>query len=206
MTIFFTSDTHFGDARILRTAKRPFPSIGAHDEALIERWRATVRPDDEVWHLGDFAPGYDAARVGELLTLLPGRKHLITGNNDDENTRRHEGWASVGAYLELTVDETTCVLCHYAFRTWFRMGKGSVDLHGHSHGKLKPLTRQFDVGVDVWDYRPVTIETMLGSRRRKKAPVKLKEVVKKALPKEEPKIKAAAKIKVAAKLKKLVSA
>lgn len=167
MTVFFTADTHFGDTRILNTAKRPFKTIAAHDQALLERWQDVVGADDEIWHLGDFAPGYSAARVGALLEQLPGRKHLITGNNDDDATRTHPGWASVGGYAELKLDEATCVLCHYAFRTWFKMGKGSLDLHGHSHGKLKPITRQFDVGVDLWNYRPVTVETMLASRRRK---------------------------------------
>jgi calcineurin-like phosphoesterase family protein len=48
------------------------------------------------------------------------------------------------------------------------MGKGAVDLHGHSHNMLKPLTRQFDVGVDAWGYRPVALETMLATRRRRR--------------------------------------
>jgi calcineurin-like phosphoesterase family protein len=29
------------------------------------------------------------------------------------------------------------------------MGKWWVNLHGHSHGRLKPMPRQFDVGVDI---------------------------------------------------------
>ncbi len=172
MTVFFTADTHFGDTRILNTAKRPFRTIAAHDEALIARWRETVEQGDEVYHLGDFAPGYSAAALDTLFERLPGRRHLVTGNNDDDIARAHSGWASVRPYVEIEIDGTTCVLCHYAFRTWFRMGKGSVDLHGHSHGKLKPQTRQFDVGVDNWDYRPVTLETMLASRRRRSKAVK----------------------------------
>jgi calcineurin-like phosphoesterase family protein len=56
------------------------------------------------------------------------------------------------------------VLCHYPFRTWNRMGKKSINLHGHSHGKLKPLTRQYDVGVDCWDFRPVSVHTLRGRR------------------------------------------
>jgi len=59
------------------------------------------------------------------------------------------------------------VMCHYAFRTWKNMGRGWIDLHGHSHGKLKPQTRQYDVGVDAWNYRPVSLETVLGTRRRR---------------------------------------
>jgi len=30
-----------------------------------------------------------------------------------------------------------------------------VNLHGHSHGRGKPLPRQADVGVDAWDFRPI---------------------------------------------------
>ncbi|MNW18401.1 hypothetical protein D3C71_2179590 [compost metagenome] len=48
------------------------------------------------------------------------------------------------------------------------MYKGALNLHGHSHGQLKGMPRQFDAGVDVWDFRPVTVEEILASRRRTK--------------------------------------
>jgi calcineurin-like phosphoesterase family protein len=64
------------------------------------------------------------------------------------------------------VDGRPLVLCHYPFRTWNNMGRGAVDLHGHSHGRLTPMPRQYDVGVDVWDFRPVTLATILARRRR----------------------------------------
>ena len=166
MPRFFTSDTHFGDTRILRSAKRPFRSIAAHDAHIIQQWKATVGPDDEIWHLGDVAPGYDAAAVGALLSELPGRKHLITGNNDDAATRTHPLWASVHDYHELVEDDSFCILCHYALRTWNKIGKGALDLHGHSHNMLKPLSRQYDVGVDAWDFTPVTLDAMRNGRRR----------------------------------------
>jgi calcineurin-like phosphoesterase family protein len=35
------------------------------------------------------------------------------------------------------------------------MGKGAVNLHGHSYGKLKPLHCKFDIAVDARDFRPV---------------------------------------------------
>ena len=44
------------------------------------------------------------------------------------------------------------------------LGKGSVNLHGHSHGRLKPLPRQFDVGVDVWDFQPVSLSDILAKK------------------------------------------
>jgi calcineurin-like phosphoesterase family protein len=62
------------------------------------------------------------------------------------------------------------VLCHYPFRTWNGIGSGTVNIHGHSHGRLTPVTRQYDVGVDVWDFRPVTLAAVLARRRRSARP------------------------------------
>ncbi|MGP0059466.1 MAG: metallophosphoesterase family protein [Beijerinckiaceae bacterium] len=165
MRLFFTSDTHFGDARRIRIDKRPFASIAEHDAGLIARWNETVGPNDEVWHLGDVAPNHDSAAVKQLLTALNGRKHLIIGNNDPPVTIECRLWASTQHYAELTIGEHRLVLCHYPFRTWNKMGKGVIDLHGHSHGKLKELPHQYDVGVDVFDYRPVTLAKILASKR-----------------------------------------
>ena len=76
------------------------------------------------------------------------------------------GWSSVQSYAEMTVDGVMLVLCHYAFRTWNGMGRGSIDLHGHSHGALRPAPKQYDVGVDVWDFTPVTLDQIRSRRRR----------------------------------------
>jgi calcineurin-like phosphoesterase family protein len=154
VTVFFTSDTHFGDHRVLNIRPRPFGSVAEMDAALAERWNAAVQPDDEVWHLGDFARA--AAVAQNWLPRLHGRKHLLVGNNDP-TSEAVDGWASVQAYAEMRLDGVELVLCHYPFRSWNRMGRGAVNLHGHSHGRLKPLPRQFDVGVDARDFRPVTL-------------------------------------------------
>jgi calcineurin-like phosphoesterase family protein len=59
------------------------------------------------------------------------------------------------------VDGVQLVLCHYPFRSWNGMHRGAVNLHGHSHGRLKPLARQHDVGVDARGYRPVMLSALL---------------------------------------------
>ena len=161
--IYFTSDTHFADPRVLRIDRRPFATMPEHDAALVENWNAVVGLEDEVWHLGDVI----AARGGDcdrLLASLNGRKHLIVGNNDPEPTTAARGWASVQHYAELSLDGHHLILCHYAFRTWNKMGKKSINLHGHSHGRLKPMPRQFDVGVDARDLAPVTLAALLAKR------------------------------------------
>ena len=168
MAVFFTSDTHFGHGGARGRFRRPFGSVAEMDAAMIERWNETVGADDEVWFLGDFAVKRPVAEMQSRLDRLAGRKHLIRGNNDDERTAGLHGWASVGDYAEMEADGVPLVLCHYPFRTWNGMYKGRLNLHGHSHGALKPLTRQFDVGVDVWDFRPVTVAQLLASRTRRR--------------------------------------
>jgi calcineurin-like phosphoesterase family protein len=38
--------------------------------------------------------------------------------------------------------------------------EGHVILHGHVHGTWRAQGRQLNVGVDVWDYRPVADATL----------------------------------------------
>lgn len=169
MAVYFTSDHHFGDPRRLGIDRRPFGSAAAMDQAMAERWNAAVGPGDEVWHLGDLTRLVDPDRIGSLLAGLHGTKRLVAGNNDGPATRTHSGFAAVVDYAEITVEGRALVLCHYPFRTWNGMGRGAINLHGHSHGRLGPQPRQFDVGVDVHDFRPVRLDEILASRRAGRA-------------------------------------
>ena len=149
-------------------SRRPQHSASAfrlgdrNERVIITRWNSRVGPGDEIWHLGDFARGLKVAEA--ILPRLNGRKHLVTGNNDEPAVCALN-WSSVQAYTELLVDGVMLVLCHYPFRTWNRIDRGSINLHGHSHGRLKPLTRQFDVGVDAHDFQPISLRELLVSRR-----------------------------------------
>jgi calcineurin-like phosphoesterase family protein len=160
MAIFFTSDSHFGDHRTINIWKRSFVSVAEMDRVLEDAWNRSVAPADVVWHLGDFA--CKPADVPALLARLNGTKHLVRGNNDPPGTLAAAGWASVQDYAELELDGTKLVLCHYPFRTWNGQHRRALNLHGHSHGRLKPLLRQHDVGVDVWGWRPVTLAEIVG--------------------------------------------
>lgn len=156
--IFFTADTHFGHSGARTLYRRPFASVAAMDAALIEAWNAAVAPEDVVWHLGDFAVRHPAPQA--VLDALHGEKHLVPGNNDDRATLGLRGWASVCPLVETEVEGVRLMLCHYALRSW---PGAALNLHGHSHGRLKPLPRQYDVGVDARGFRPVRLEAL---RRR----------------------------------------
>jgi calcineurin-like phosphoesterase family protein len=172
MAVLFTADTHFGHGGALGLFRRPFASVHAMDEAMIERWNERVGPADEVWHLGDFAVRRPAAEMARILAALHGEIHLIAGNKDGPDTMALGGFASVHRYVELELAGVHLVLCHYPFRSWDRMARGAINLHGHSHGRLKRLPRQLDVGMDVWDFRPISFEKVLAacsSRSRRAA-------------------------------------
>lgn len=158
MTVFFTADTHFGHGGALGLYRRPFASVAEMNAAMVSRWNTAVRPGDEVWHLGDFAVDLPSEERAALLGALAGRKHLVAGNNDGPATIGLAGWASVVPYAEIAVDGQNLVLCHYPFRTWRGSTRGWINLHGHSHGRLKPLPRQHDAGVDVHAFSPVTLD------------------------------------------------
>jgi calcineurin-like phosphoesterase family protein len=167
MATYFTADTHFGHGGARGLYRRPFSSVAAMDEAMEQHWTALILPEDDVWHLGDFAIGRSEDAMENLLSRLPGRKHLVIGNNDDARCVGLSGWSSTQHYAELEIDGHQLVLCHYAFRSWRNMGRGAVNLHGHSHGRLTPMPRQCDVGMDAWAFRPVTLPEIMASFRRR---------------------------------------
>nr|MDJ0948647.1 metallophosphoesterase family protein [Alphaproteobacteria bacterium] len=153
--IWLTSDTHFGHAGIIRISDRPFRDVGEMDRALIANWNAVVRPEDEVWHLGDFWHKGERA-PGHYLARLNGRKHLVFGNHDGETSQATQ-WESVQDYKELVVDGQRLVLFHYGLRVWHGCKRGSWMLYGHSHGGLPGNSQSLDVGVDCWNYLPVDL-------------------------------------------------
>lgn len=175
--IWFTSDTHFFHKNIISYCNRPFASLNEMHAVLIRNWNDTVGSNDEVYILGDFVFG-GVGRIREITAQLNGVKTLIRGNHDDRKvlTRGVElGFNSVAEPSEgsiSSVDEF--LLSHYPY-----LGKGdSTDverftdkryndtgkwlLHGHVHCHWRVKEKMINVGVDVWDYRPVSLETLKG--------------------------------------------
>ncbi len=132
MKIFFTSDTHFGHANIIKYCNRPFESVNQMDEVLINNWNSVVRPDDEVYHLGDFS----FADPKKYVYRLNGKIHLIKGNHDYRRKDRlflEAGIVWVKDLFELKKVDPNIVLCHYAMRVWPKSHYGAWQLYGHSH-------------------------------------------------------------------------
>jgi calcineurin-like phosphoesterase family protein len=155
--VWFTSDTHFGHRNVIQYCKRPYASVDEMNEALIANWNAVVSPEDVVYHNGDVAM-CSARRLAGIVWRLNGTIHLTPGNHDKEALKLKERWASIEPYREITIDKQKIVLCHYAFAVFNGSHRGTIHLHGHSHGKLPGHRQRLDIGVDCWDYRPVSLE------------------------------------------------
>jgi calcineurin-like phosphoesterase family protein len=155
---WFTTDTHFGHAKIIIHSKRPFTSAEEMDETMIERWNKLVRANDDIWHLGDF--NYRSKLTTEqYLRRLNGRIHLVYGNHDDRDAKRYAHlFASVQEVKYLRLFEEKITLYHYAQRVWRNSHHGAWHLFGHSHGSLPRYHRSMDVGVDVHNFSPVSFE------------------------------------------------
>jgi len=153
---YFTSDLHFQHRNVIQYNNRPFPSVDHMNEELVRRWNERVQNGDNVYVLGDVGIG-SFAKIEPLITRLRGRKHLIWGNHDSNKIKKSELWVTSRPYAEISSGGEFVILHHYGQRVWNRCHYGSFHLYGHSHGNLPAYGRSLDVGVDVWDYRPVTL-------------------------------------------------
>lgn len=185
MTIYFTSDNHFWHARVIEYCNRPFHHVEEMNEALIYNWNSVVTPEDTIYCLGDFS---FAGRSVELYShRLNGNKILIPGNHDPIHPynkhfkkalkrgdihywkRFYEsyGWTVLSEIGE-TLDIPGCGvvnLCHMPYDTMdsrytdhVPYNDGRWLLCGHIHEKWQIRDKMINVGVDVWDYKPVSID------------------------------------------------
>ena len=167
---FFTSDTHFNHANIIRFCDRPFKSAEQMNEVLINNWNNAVGQDDTVFHLGDFCLG-GAAEWTRLLDRLNGKIFLIMGNHDLKNLRQGfiQRFEHVSMQMHIEIEKQRIYLNHYPFLCFDGGYKDVWQLFGHVHtrknnmgidaGRLKYLyPTQYDVGVDNNDFTPISFE------------------------------------------------
>lgn len=167
MTIYFTSDTHYYHANIIKYCNRPFTDRLHMNEVLIERWNERVKPEDTVYHLGDVGFCKDV-ELYKILSQLNGKKILIIGNHDrviqkhraslfnGEFEAIHDKWMFHDPSLS---KHQNVLLCHYPKYDAEFLRRGGWMLHGHNHGMGHPKPyRMLDVGVDVHDFRPISLE------------------------------------------------
>ena len=167
----YTADPHFFHQNILKHCARPFRSVAEMNRVILNNYRSTVGPEDDLWILGDVAVVHvdQAGQLTSMLYEIPGRKHLITGNHDKPWVRGLDIWTSVHDLVEIRDQGTRVTLCHYPMLTWGGARRGSIQVFGHVHNQWPGSRNSVNVGVDFWDFRPVTLPEIL--RRASGLPV-----------------------------------
>lgn len=178
--IYFTSDTHFGHSNIINLSQRPFRHVDEMNRRLIQNWNAYVSDHDEIYILGDFAYKGATEQVNEILKKLKGKKYLIRGNHDlfiDDEAFDLSAFEWVKDYYILDYKKRKFVLFHYPILEWQGFFGDAIHLYGHVHNSTKDPQqaarlsilgpRAMNVGVDVNDYFPVSIETVLKQVEKK---------------------------------------
>ena len=168
--IWFTADEHYGHYNIIKFCKRPFKDLHHMHMVLQIRFNNLVSPEDHTYHLGDFSLDKDPQRVEvNYIQRLKGTHTFIMGSHD----KWLEPYAKTVPYLiekmfKSPNNEKYIVLCHYAMLTWPRSHHGSLQLFGHSHGRLDNLLprpydkhSQMDVGVDTNQFCPYSLDDII---------------------------------------------
>lgn len=176
--IYFTSDTHFCHNKPFLYEPRGFKSIEEHDETIVRNWNSIVKPEDEVYHLGDVML-IDNEKGIKYLKSLNGKIHLILGNHCT-NTRielykQCPNIVSIDYVKEIKIGKNYFWLCHYPTITanyddnkpW---AKHLINIYGHTHqtekfyrtketSEINPY--MYCVCLDAHNNRPVSIDEIL---------------------------------------------
>lgn len=178
MTIYITSDLHFGHDKIIGLCGRP-TTIEDHHEWLIRQINKTVRTSDTVYHLGDFSFCNDVSKINAFCNRLNGNWFHILGNHDRESklaesfiNTRHK---ILGHYHELKYKGQFIMLMHYPIESWNRKHYGSYHLFGHLHTReiaekaLKPLPNRMLMSLDSHpEFIPYKLDDVLEEMQLKK--------------------------------------
>jgi calcineurin-like phosphoesterase family protein len=174
--IYFTSDEHFGHANIISLCNRPFKDLDHMTDELIKRHNAKVDRRDKVYHLGDFS--FKEQWNYSILPALNGRHFLVSGNHDKchpchkkaESARKRYlqyGFVEVWDETAMYVDGRYVILNHLPYAgtqadprySQFRpKDEGDWLLHGHVHNGWSSSGRMINVGVDVRDFAPISLD------------------------------------------------
>lgn len=171
---WFTSDLHFGHELVIKYANRPFISLDEMHEELIKRWNSKVCKDDTIYILGDmsFLPHKEFEPIAKQLN---GNKILIIGNHDKYSIGQYAKYGFT-AYHECLISlcGKRVRLSHFPYALpWYKKPfafkselrfmdrrphkiKGEILLHGHTHTKKKVINNMIHVGVDAWNYAPIS--------------------------------------------------
>jgi len=161
--IFIGSDHHIGHRNILNfcPSSRPFETVEEMDNAIIERHNSLVKPEDEMYFLGDFSFS-SVDRTCEVLAQMNGNKTYLFGNHcrvmKDHKISKY--FKQMQKYMEIKVDNKDIILFHFPILEWNKCHRGSYHFFGHLHSNLV-RGRSMDIGLDSNNCYPHNVRELL---------------------------------------------
>lgn len=169
MTIYFTADPHYDHPNIIEYEDRPWKSTAAMEKGMREIHNSIVKPEDEVWIIGDLSlmkPEYWKF-YDRIIGNLNGIKHLVLGNHDECKPFYYvnHGFTTVHTAVKLNIGGRN-VICAHDPAVWNAIPnpENIIFLCGHVHKVFRSIREKniVNVGVDVWDFKPITFTEILG--------------------------------------------
>lgn len=156
--IYVTADQHYFHRNVIKYCNRPYKDENEMNKGLMKNHNSIVSKDDTVYHLGDVAMlGKERImKLEKVIKGLNGIHHLILGNHDENHafTYLKVGFATV--HTALWVEEF--ILLHDPAHA-VAVDRNQKILCGHIHDLAKfPAPNILNVGVDIWNYKPISIE------------------------------------------------
>lgn len=155
--IFFTADLHLGHANIIKYAERPFSDVHEMNKAITYNWNSKVNSNSIVIVAGDFCFGDPAPH----LKHLNGKIILVLGDHDKAFKKRNYGIQTCDILCLTTNEKLPIIISHWCFRVWRKSHFNSIHLYGHSHGRLSPIGKSWDIGVDVNNFAPIHLKEIM---------------------------------------------
>ena len=178
----FISDTHFGHENILSECRSFFSSVDEMDETIIRNINRKMTRRDTLYIVGDFAFRSRRSPIEYLEAIKP-KKILIQGNHDRDWLRQMDEEEKkkyfVGIFPQYTVKKNGIELHfnHFPQLAWNRSHffAQSFMICGHIHDRrdgtvaaslFPQVPCQFNAGVDVNQFEPVTLEELAENNDR----------------------------------------
>ena len=176
--ILFTSDLHFNHDREFIWKARGFTDVADMNIHIIDHWNSVVKPEDEVYLLGDVMLGNNEIGL-DCLSRLNGKIHLIRGNHDTDNrieifSNMPDKIVEICDAKYLRINGYHFYLTHYPCLTGNlhkeSLKQMTLNLHGHTHSKDRffyDLPFCYNVGVDAHDCYPVNVNEIIEDMKNK---------------------------------------
>lgn len=178
MARFFTSDHHYSHQNVIKYCplfRERFATVHDMNVYLTDMWNNSVRAEDEVFFLGDFAMKHNI--VETVLPLLNGRITFISGNHDKTHTmmKGHKqtqekllklcpNIVEICDQKEITIQGYKILLSHFPW-------KEAEDNHSEEHNSYvnrytewKPSRQKFPKHILLHGHKHSPPDKMLGDK------------------------------------------